>query len=71
MTAAGPRRLVNQIDGELRDGDRKLARSLAADARATIEHLATRAPEPALRQTFLAWVRGQATLEEAERLRSG
>jgi len=47
------------------------ARAAAADARATIEHLAARAPEPALRQTFLAWVRVQATLEEAERLRSG
>jgi len=28
------------------------------------------APEAALRQTFLAWPRVQAALEEAERLRS-
>jgi hypothetical protein len=46
------------------------ARAAAADARTAIEHLAARAPEPALRQTFLAWARVQATLEEAERLRS-
>ena len=46
------------------------ARAAAAEARVTIERLAARAPESALRQAFLAWPRVQAALEEAERLRS-
>jgi tetratricopeptide (TPR) repeat protein len=46
------------------------ARAAAAEARATIEALAARAPDAALRQTFLASPRVQAALEEAERLRS-
>jgi 3-oxoacyl-[acyl-carrier-protein] synthase-3 len=46
------------------------ARAAAVEVQATIARLAERAPEPALRRTFLAWPRVQAALEEAERLRS-
>jgi tetratricopeptide (TPR) repeat protein len=44
------------------------ARAAAAEARATIEHLAARAPDAALRASFLGWPCVQAALEEAERL---
>jgi class 3 adenylate cyclase/tetratricopeptide (TPR) repeat protein len=43
--------------------------TLAALAAETIRSIAERAPEPALRETFLAWAPVQTALEDLERLR--
>jgi tetratricopeptide (TPR) repeat protein len=43
--------------------------TLAALAAETIRSIADRAPEPALRETFLAWAPVQTALEDLERLR--
>jgi hypothetical protein len=44
------------------------AARLAAD---TIEHVATRIPDPGLTQTFLAWPRVQAVRDDLDRLTRG
>jgi tetratricopeptide (TPR) repeat protein len=52
-------------------GRREEASATARTLVDTIQSVAARAPEPALRDSFLTWSRVQAALETAERLRRG
>ncbi len=61
--------LLASIRAQLGKGDEAGAPArLAAE---TIEGLAARAPDLALRRSFMNWPRVQAALETAERLRRG